>query len=57
VYQILNSWSPALKKVKPMRWQFLAWRPTWVNAAGIGALLAVAALYLERSTQFLYFQL
>jgi hypothetical protein len=56
VYQILNSWSPALTKVKPMCWQFLAWRPTWVNAAGIGALLAVAALYLERTTQFLYFQ-
>jgi alginate O-acetyltransferase complex protein AlgI len=56
VYQILNSWSPALTKVKPMRWQFLAWRPTWPNAAGIGALLAVAALYLERTTEFLYFQ-
>jgi alginate O-acetyltransferase complex protein AlgI len=56
VYQMLDGWSPALTKVKPMRSRFLAWRPNWVTAAGIGVLLAVAALYSERTTQFLYFQ-
>jgi alginate O-acetyltransferase complex protein AlgI len=56
VYQLLNDWSPALTKVKSMRWRFLEWRPTWVTAAGIGALLAVAALWSGRTAQFLYFQ-
>jgi alginate O-acetyltransferase complex protein AlgI len=56
VYQMLNGWSPALTNPEPLRWQFLAWRPTWLSAAGIGALFAVAVLYCERTTQFLYFQ-
>jgi alginate O-acetyltransferase complex protein AlgI len=56
VYQMLNRWSPALTKVRPTRWLVLAWRPTWLSAAGIGTLLAAAALNSERATEFLYFQ-
>jgi D-alanyl-lipoteichoic acid acyltransferase DltB (MBOAT superfamily) len=56
VYQMLNSWSPALTGVGSMRWHWLAWRPTWLNAVGAGALLAVATLLFQRTTQFLYFQ-
>jgi alginate O-acetyltransferase complex protein AlgI len=56
VYQMLNDRSPALTRLKPLRRQFLAWRPTRLSAAGIGALFAAAALYCERTTQFLYFQ-
>jgi alginate O-acetyltransferase complex protein AlgI len=56
VYQMLNDWSPALTRVKPLRRQFPVWRPTWTSAAALGALLAVAALCCEGTTQFLYFQ-
>jgi alginate O-acetyltransferase complex protein AlgI len=56
VYQIMGGWSPALTGVKPMRWQLLVWRPTWVYAIGIGASLAIASLLFQRSIQFLYFQ-
>jgi hypothetical protein len=56
VYQMLNDWSPALTRVKPLRRQFPVWRPTWASAAALGALLAVAALCCEGTTQFLYFQ-
>ena len=56
VYQMLNTWSPALTKVKSTRWYWLAWRPTWLSAVGIGALFALATLLSQRTTQFLYFQ-
>ena len=56
VYQMLNGWSPALTTVKPMRWRFLVWRPTWQCAAAIGAMLVTASLLFQRSVQFLYFQ-
>ena len=56
VYQLLNDWSPALTKVKPTRWRFVTWRPTPIFAVATGVLLAVAVLYCERATRFLYFQ-
>jgi alginate O-acetyltransferase complex protein AlgI len=56
IYQMLNHWSPALTRVKPIRARFLAWRPTPLHAAGFGVLLAVAALYSQRAVRFLYFQ-
>ncbi len=55
-YQILNKWSPALNKVKPMRWQFLAWRPHWVTAVATGSSLFAAAHQLDSTARFLYFQ-
>jgi len=56
VYQLLGDWSPALTRVKPTRWQSVVWQPTWVYAAGVGALLAVTSLLFQRTAQFLYFQ-
>jgi D-alanyl-lipoteichoic acid acyltransferase DltB (MBOAT superfamily) len=55
-YQILDKWSPALNKVKPMRWRFLAWRPTWFTAVGAGSLLFAATQYFNQTARFLYFQ-
>jgi alginate O-acetyltransferase complex protein AlgI len=55
-YQILNKWSPALNKVKPMRWSVLAWRPNWLTALATGTLLFVAAQQLDHTARFLYFQ-
>lgn len=55
-YQILGKWSPALNKVKPIRWQFLAWRPYWVAAVGTGSLLFATTLYFNHTARFLYFQ-
>jgi len=55
-YQILDKWSPALNKVKPMRWRFLAWRPTWFSALGAGSLLFAATQHFNQTARFLYFQ-
>jgi hypothetical protein len=55
-YQILNKWSPALNKVKPLRWQFLAWRPSWFTALGAGSALFAATQFFNQTARFLYFQ-
>jgi hypothetical protein len=56
VYQMLNRWSPALTKVKPTRWHWAEWQPTWMSACAAGFMLFVAAQYFDRSARFLYFQ-
>jgi alginate O-acetyltransferase complex protein AlgI len=56
IYQFLGESSPALTKVTPIRWPALTWRPDWRIAAAVGILLALTALFAQRSTQFLYFQ-
>ncbi|GAC1630589.1 MAG: MBOAT family protein [Nevskia sp.] len=56
VYQLLGASSPALTKVKPLPWPVLAWRPSWVWAVGLGALLYWTAQAFDNSGRFLYFQ-
>jgi D-alanyl-lipoteichoic acid acyltransferase DltB (MBOAT superfamily) len=56
VYQFLGEASPALTAVAPLKMPQLAWRPHWRIAIGIGFLLAMTALFSQRTVQFLYFQ-
>jgi alginate O-acetyltransferase complex protein AlgI len=56
VYQILGEFSPALTPVQPLKLRFVAWRPSTANAMAYGALLGVAALWIDRTVRFLYFQ-
>jgi len=56
IYQFLGESSPALTPVTAIRWPPLTWRADWRIAAAVGILLAITALFSQRSTQFLYFQ-
>jgi alginate O-acetyltransferase complex protein AlgI len=56
VYRFLGDASPALTAVTPVKCQRLAWGPNWRIATAIGILLAMTALFSQRTTQFLYFQ-
>jgi alginate O-acetyltransferase complex protein AlgI len=56
IYRLLGDYSPALTALRPVRWQRLAWRPDWRLATALGLLLALAALFGQRSVEFLYFQ-
>jgi alginate O-acetyltransferase complex protein AlgI len=56
VYQILDRFSPALQKVRELRWTWLAWRPNVATAIATGVAIFIATQYFNRAARFLYFQ-
>ncbi len=56
VQQIMASAVPALGKIRPSGWTWLAWQPSRTWAWGIGAGATLAILSFGGTAEFLYFQ-